>query len=54
MNLQREILKYKDDVVQGIQEMIRVPSVKSEALEGKPFGEGPANALHAFWNMRKN
>src|SRR3712207_8572820 len=28
--------------------MIRVPSVKSEALPGKPFGEGPANALHAF------
>lgn len=48
MDLRKEILKYKDDVVQGIQEMVRVPSVKSEVLAGKPFGEGPANALHAF------
>lgn len=47
-DLQKEILKYKDEVIQGIQEMVRVPSVKSEAKEGMPFGEGPAEALKAF------
>lgn len=48
LDLQKEILKYKDEVVKGIQEMVRVPSVKSEAKEGMPFGEGPAEALKAF------
>lgn len=48
LNLQKEILKYKEDVIKGIQEMVRVPSVKSEAKQGMPFGEGPAEALKAF------
>lgn len=48
LDLQKEILKYKNDVIKGIQEMVRIPSVKSEAKEGMPFGEGPAEALKAF------
>lgn len=48
LDLKQEVLKYKEDVIKGIQEMVRVPSVKSEAKEGMPFGEGPAEALKAF------
>ncbi len=40
--------EYKDDIVQSLFEVIRIPSVKSEALPNAPFGEGPKAALTWF------
>ncbi|QNK42170.1 Sapep family Mn(2+)-dependent dipeptidase [Caproicibacter fermentans] len=40
-----EILKYRDEILKDLADLIAVPSVRGEALPGKPFGEEPARAL---------
>lgn len=44
-----EIRKYleshKDEMLGLLSELVAIPSVQGEALEGKPFGEEPARAL---------
>ncbi|MCR5075459.1 MAG: Sapep family Mn(2+)-dependent dipeptidase [Ruminococcus sp.] len=44
-----EIRKYleshKDEMLGMLSELVAIPSVQGEALEGKPFGEEPARAL---------
>lgn len=37
---------YKEDIIKSTQESIRIKSVEEEALEGKPFGQGPYEALN--------
>lgn len=49
--MQEKILDYKDDVVKGIQEAIRIKSVEEAPLPGMPFGEGPAKALKYFLEL---
>ncbi|WP_319370862.1 dipeptidase PepV [uncultured Ilyobacter sp.] len=51
MNLQEIALSYKDDVIKSIQEAIRIKSVEETPLPGKPFGEGPAEALRYFLQL---
>ena len=48
MNIQEEVLKYKEDLISSLQESIRIKSVEEEPKPGMPFGEGPAKALEHF------
>lgn len=54
MEINREVLKYKDELIKSLQESIRIKSVEEEALPGMPFGEGPAKALNHFLNLAKS
>lgn len=39
----------QDEIIKGIQESVQIDSVRGEAKEGAPFGEGPKKALeHAL------
>jgi succinyl-diaminopimelate desuccinylase len=40
-----KVRAYQEDIIRDIFELVAVDSVKTEAQEGKPFGEGPAEAL---------
>ena len=53
MDLQKEVLNYKDRVVEDICGAIKVRSVLEEAKPGMPFGEGPARALEYFIDLGK-
>lgn len=49
MNFDPFIEKYSDDLITAVCESIRIPSLNSEALPGKPYGETVALALeHAL------
>lgn len=54
MNLQETALCYKEDVIKSIQEAVRIKSVEESPLPDKPFGNGPAEALHFFLNLGKS
>jgi len=43
--VQEKVRAYQEDIIRDIFELVAVDSVKTEAQEGKPFGEGPAEAL---------
>ena len=43
--LDDRILELKEDIVQSLQESIRIRSVQADAKEGMPFGEGVHRAL---------
>ncbi len=45
MNLRQAVEAYQDEMIESLRELIRIPSVKGEALPGKPFGEGADEAL---------
>ena len=51
MDLHKEVLKYKDELISSLQESIRIKSVEEKALPGMPFGEGPAKALEHFLSV---
>ena len=53
MDIQNEVLKYKDEVIKSLQESIRIKSVEEESKPGMPFGEGPAKALNHFLEVAK-
>jgi succinyl-diaminopimelate desuccinylase len=38
--------KHSDELIAALQDMIRIKSVREEAKEGMPFGEGPCKALN--------
>jgi succinyl-diaminopimelate desuccinylase len=54
MNLQEIALSYREDVINAIQEAIRIKSVEESPLPDKPFGEGPAEALKYFLELGKS
>ena len=45
MNLNKYIDNHREDIIRSVQDIIRIPSVKSEPLPGKPFGEKIDEAL---------
>ncbi|MGG5461797.1 dipeptidase PepV [Clostridium sp. B9] len=45
MDLNNRIDEMKDELIQSVQEIIRIKSVESEAKEGMPFGEGVSKSL---------
>lgn len=45
MSFGEKILQYQEDILRDLAELVKVPSVRSEAGEGMPFGEQSALAL---------
>ncbi len=45
--LSKQIESYKEEMIKDAQTLMRIKSVEdfATAKEGKPFGEGPAEAL---------
>ena len=49
MNLKDAVLSYRDQIIQSVQENVRIPSVQGEPMPGAPFGEGVRRSLdHAL------
>lgn len=46
--------KYRQDIIDTASELIKIRSVKSEATEDAPFGEGPKKALDKFLDIAKD
>lgn len=44
----KKIEEYQEAIIQSTQETLKIRSVKGEAKENMPFGEGPARALNHF------
>ena len=40
-----------DSLISDIMQLVNINSVQSKALPGKPFGQGPADALEAALKM---
>jgi len=53
MEIRALIEKYKNEIVEKTQEIIRIRSVEGTPAEGKPFGEGPYKALEYAVNLSK-
>lgn len=51
VDLHKEVLKYKDELIASLQESVRIKSVEEAAKPGMPFGEGPAKALEHFLSV---
>lgn len=51
IDLHKEVLKYKDELIASLQESVRIKSVEEAAKPGMPFGEGPAKALEHFLSV---
>ena len=45
--LDRFFEEHREEMLADIAALIRIPSVRGESLPGKPYGEAPAQALHA-------
>lgn len=54
MNLQEEVLKYKDDTVKSMQGILKIKSVRDEAKPNMPFGEGVVKSLEYFLDLAKS
>ncbi len=46
--------KEKENLLSDLGSLIRIPSVRGEASEGAPFGEGPKKALEKMLTIAKN
>lgn len=51
MSFGSKILKYQEDIMKDLAELIAIPSVRGEASEGMPFGKESADALNLILNM---
>jgi len=51
MSFGSKILNYREDILKDLAELITIPSVRSEAEEGMPFGKEPAKALNRILDM---
>ena len=45
MTTKNAMLRYKDDLIRSVQELVQIRSIPEVPLPGKPFGEGMHNAL---------
>ena len=45
--LEEYFAAHRDEMIEDICTLIRIPSDRQEARDGMPFGEGPAKALEA-------
>jgi len=46
-----KILNYQEDIIHDLAELVAIPSVRGEAVEGMPFGKAPAEALNRILSM---
>lgn len=53
-NISDKILNYKDEILEDVVRLVRIQSVRTEAKEGMPFGEGPAKALDYCVKLAQN
>lgn len=51
MTFGSKILKYREDIIKDLAELVAIPSVRGTAAPGKPFGEEPARALNTILSM---
>lgn len=51
MSFGSKILKYQDAIIHDLEQLIAIPSVRGEAVEGMPFGKAPAEALNRVLQM---
>ncbi len=54
MGFGKNILKYQNDIVKDLAQMVKIPSVCATAEEGKPFGAESARALNEILAIAKN
>ncbi|AJA49294.1 dipeptidase PepV [Clostridium pasteurianum DSM 525 = ATCC 6013] len=54
MKINDSVDMLRDELIQSVQEVVRVKSVEEEAKLGMPFGEGPANALETALEIARN
>ncbi|MBQ9938430.1 MAG: dipeptidase PepV [Oscillospiraceae bacterium] len=45
MNFGENITSYREEIIENLGNIVKIKSVREEPKEGKPFGEGPYNAL---------
>ena len=51
MSFGSKILKYREEMLRDLARLVAIPSVRSEAREGMPFGENSARALQTILAM---
>lgn len=51
MSFGSKILNYQEDIIHDLAELVAIPSVRGEAVEGMPFGKAPAEALNRILSM---
>lgn len=51
MSFGEKILRYQDDILRDLAELVRIPSVRSEAEPGMPFGRESTRALETVLAM---
>ena len=54
MSFGSKILNYQEDIIHDLAELVAIPSVRGEAVEGMPFGKSPAEALNRILSMAEN
>lgn len=53
MSFGEKILKYKEDIIKDLCEIVHIKSAEGESCEGAPFGQGVANALEYALGLAK-
>ena len=51
MSFGSKILKYREEMLRDLARLVAIPSVRSEAREGMPFGENSTRALQTVLAM---
>ena len=51
--LKKRIEENKDEIIEVIRQGMRIPSVKSEPVEGSPYGENMKRMLEFALNLGK-
>lgn len=51
MKINQRIDELKEEIIKSTQELVKIKSVKEDAKEGKPFGEGVAKSLEKALEM---
>lgn len=54
MEINNSVDMLREQLIEAVQEVIRVKSVEENAKPGMPFGEGPANALETALEIARN
>ena len=54
MNFGEKIYAYRDEIVENLSNIVKIKSVSVAGADGKPFGEGPYNALQYALNLARN
>jgi len=54
MSFGSKILNYREDMIKDLAELVSIPSVRSEAAPGMPFGEESAKALNCILGKAEN